>query len=69
LNKTKKTKYVRYETDGNIPPRYIKMFNKFQEFEEKKMNRILQEDLEYFKRKIPKKYKDRFILQIARGLW
>jgi len=66
-----KTKYIEWLTDpeSRVPARYVKMFQKFMEFEEKKINRILSEDLEYFKRKVPKKYKERFILRIGHGFW
>ena len=71
VNKTKKEKYIepKPKIPETIPAIYIKKFNKFMEFEDKKVNRIIQEDLEYFKRKIPKRYKDRFTINIQRGFW
>ena len=47
-----------------VPEKYKKEFDKFMVFENEKLNRIMQEDLDRFRKKIPKKYQNLIVARI-----
>lgn len=52
-----------------LPEKYHKKFEDFMKFENEKLNRIMQSDLDYFRRSIPKKYKNLIVAKIDYKLW
>ena len=60
---------MRYETlnyfaTEAIPIKYANKFKKFMDFENNKLNRILQDDLDRFRKKLPKKYQNLIVARI-----
>ena len=47
-----------------VPDKYIQQFRKWMHTENDKLNRIMQDDLQYFKKKIPKKYQNLIVASI-----
>ena len=47
-----------------VPQKYKNQFNKFMKSEHEKLNRILQDDFDRFKRKLPKKYQNLLVARV-----